>query len=182
MMKGIKYVCKYTLDVSSQDVYIHSTRSIVNTRPGDKASGRSIYKFLQQIVYTLTVALVISCSTPETISRYQEHDKKEQSAQDTTRNDIQDTTKIRHTVINDTTFETKIIRHTVVQNQHQAHSLQEESKQSEASVQDSLTPELMKMALKGFRFAYITAIVIALVFLSIMVLGLIIIIRLIKKG
>lgn len=125
---------------------------------------------------------MISCSTPGTITRHQENDQIERSAQDTTRNDIQDTTKIRHTVINDTTFETKIIRHTVVQNQHQAHSLQENSKQSEATVQDSLTPELMKVALKGFRFAYITAIVIALVFLSVLALGMIIIIRIIKKG
>lgn len=163
-------------------MYIHSTRPIVNTTTGTRDAGCCVYKFLKQIVYTCAALIMISCSTPETITRHQENDQIERSAQDTTRNDIQDTTKIRHTVINDTTFETKIIRHTVVQNQHQAHSLQENSKQSEATVQDSLTPELMKVALKGFRFAYITAIVIALVFLSVLVLGLIIIIRLIKKG
>lgn len=126
--------------------------------------------------------MLIACSTPEQTTQVQEHDQIEQSQQDTTKHDVQDTTEIRHTVINDTTFETKIIRHTVVQDQHQAHSLQEENKQSEATVRDSLTPELMKMVLKGFRFAYITAIVIALVFLLVLVLGLVVILKLAKKG
>lgn len=166
----------------SQAMYIHSTRPFVNTTLRTETSGRSIYKFMINFVYTLTVALLISCSTPEQTTQVQEHDQIEQSRQDTTKHDVQDTTEIRHTVINDTTFETKIIRHTVVQDQHQAHSLQEENKQSEATVRDSLTPELMGMVLKGFRFAYITAIVIALVFLLVLVLGMVVIIRLIKKG
>ena len=166
----------------SQDMYIHSIRSFVNTTLRSEASGRSIYKVLHLIVYTYAALIIISCRTPEQTTQVQEHGQIEQSQQDTTKHDVQDTTEIRHTVINDTTFETKIIRHTVIQDQHQAHSLQEENKQSEATVRDSLTPELMGMVLKGFRFAYITAIVIALVFLLILVLGMVIIIRIIKKG
>ena len=166
----------------SQVMYIQTTRSNVNTTLRTESSGRSIYKFMIHFVYTLTVALLISCSTPEQTTQVQEHNQNRHEEQDTTRNDVQDTTKIKHTVINDTTFETTIIRHTVEQNQHQARSLQNENKQSEATVRDSLTPELMKMVLKGFRFAYITAIVIALVFLLILILGMIIIIKGIKKG
>ena len=165
----------------AQRLYIQTTRSNVNTTLRTEASGRSIYKFMINFVYTLTVALLISCSTPEQTTQVQEHNQNRHEEQDTTRNDVQDTTKIKHTVINDTTFETTIIRHTVEQNQHQARSLQEENKQSEATVRDSLTPELMGMVLKGFRFAYITAIVIALVFLLILILGMIIIIKGIKK-
>lgn len=166
----------------SQDMYIHSTRSFVNTEAFTLERILCIYKFLQKIVYTSTVALLLSCSTPEQITQTQEHKQTKTEENDTTRNDIQDTTKIRHTVINDTTIETTIIRHTVEQNQHQAHSLQDENTQSEATFRDSLTPELMGMVLKGFRFAYITAIVIALVFLIILVLGLVVMIRLMKKG
>lgn len=166
----------------AQRLYIQTTRLTVNTCPGKLKRFCCIYKFLQKIVYTATVGLLISCSTPEQTTQVQEHNQNRHEEQDTTRNDVQDTTKIKHTVINDTTFETTIIRHTVEQNQHQARSLQEENKQSEATVRDSLTPELMKMVLKGFRFAYITAIVIALVFLLVLVLGMVVIIRLIKKG
>lgn len=163
-------------------LYIHTTRSFINTEAFTLERISCIYKFMKKIVYTATVALLISCSTPEQFTQTQEHKQTKTEENDTTRNDIQDTTKIRHTVINDTTIETTIIRHTVEQNQHQAHSLQDENTQSEATFRDSLTPELMEMVLKGFRFAYITAIVIALVFLSILVLGMIIIIRTIKKG
>lgn len=166
----------------AQRLYIQTTRLNVNTCPGKLERISCIYKLLQLIVYTTAGFLLIACRTPEQTTKVQEHDQIEQSHQDTTRSDVQDTTEIRHTVINDTTFETKIVRHTVIQDQHQAHSLQEENKQSEATVRDSLTPELMKMVLKGFRFAYITAIVIALVFLLVLVLGMAIIIRLIKKG
>lgn len=166
----------------AQRLYIQTARSIVNTTFRTEASGCSIYKFMMNFVYTTTWLLLIACSTPEQTTQVQEHNQNRHEEQDTTRNDVQDTTKIKHTVINDTTFETTIIRHTVEQNQHQARSLQEENKQSEATVRDSLTPELMKMVLKGFRFAYITAIVIALVFLLILVLGMIIIIKGIKKG
>lgn len=165
----------------TQRLYIQSTGSSVNTYPGNLKRSFCIYKFLKHFVYTTAGFLLIACSTPESTTQYQEHDQVKNEVQDTTRSDIQDTTQIRHTIINDTTFETKIIRHTVVQDQHQAHSLQEENKQSEATVQDSLTPELMKMALKGFRFAYIAAIVVALVFLSLLVLMIVIIIRQGKK-
>lgn len=166
----------------SQDMYIHSTRSFVNTTRRRLVNSRCIYKFMMKIVYTCAALFIVSCSTPEQFTQTLEHKQTKTEENDTTRNDIQDTTKIRHTVINDTTIETTIIRHTVEQNQHQAHSLQDENTQSEATFRDSLTPELMEMVLKGFRFAYITAIVIALVFLSVMVLGMIIIIRTIKKG
>lgn len=127
-----------------------------------------IYNRLQQFVYTTSRTFIIllfilsGCKSPQTAAEVETRDRSEVSAEEHETNTIDDTTTIRHTIINDTAFETKIIRKVINQRETLAQSLQDNQHQATEKKIDTLTPAIIKLLTKGIAVACIgIAVVIA---------------------
>lgn len=116
-----------------------------------------------ELVFTISL---VSCKTPKMSEVTQERDLIEQTSNEHETSQVDDTTTIRHTVINDTTLETKIIRKTIIQNEKAAQSLQNETHEASRETHDSLTPAIIHKLLIGFAAACIgIAVLVAGVFI-----------------
>lgn len=98
---------------------------------------------------------MISCKAPEKIEKETEQTRTEQQSTQQEKSRVDDTTTIRHKVINDSVLETKIIRNIVTQNEKAAQSLQNETREASRETHDTLTPAIVKLLLKGIVFACI---------------------------
>lgn len=98
---------------------------------------------------------MISCKTPQVTTSETSHTTLRDSTTATVSRDVDDTTTIRHTVINDTVTETKIIRRIREINEASAQSLQEKDQSMASTVKDSLTPALINRIFKGLAVACI---------------------------
>lgn len=168
--------------------YIHLARWICKYMSWWPHTGCSIYIQLQHIVNTsaqilapvftswirnrtrfiviaATIALLSGCQTPEQTTVEETRSTVESSSTNTQKSSIDDTTTIRHTILNDTTVETKIIRRTIYEDHKTAQSLQDSTQTVQKTVTDTLTPDLMKKLLKGLKWTCVAAIFIVLAFL-----------------
>lgn len=106
--------------------------------------------------WAITLALVMaSCKAPEKIEKETEQTRTEQQSTQQEKSRVDDTTTIRHKVINDSVLETKIIRNIVTQTEKAAQSLQNETREASRETHDTLTPAIIKLLLKGIVFACI---------------------------
>lgn len=150
---------------------LYIQQSGVKTTFSPFRSEASIYKFLKQIVNTRSMALLIlggllsACQAPERTIVREQLEQQSDSMTVTRSKSGDDTTTIRHTVINDTTYETKIIRRYHEKSQDLAQSLHKEHSQDLSQEKDTLTPKLLDKVLKGVKYACIAAFVFASVFL-----------------
>lgn len=103
----------------------------------------------------ILIWLMASCKAPEKIEKETEHTRTEQKSTQQEKSRVDDTTTIRHKVINDSVLETKIIRNIVTQNEKAAQSLQNETREASRETHDTLTPAIIKALLKGIAFACI---------------------------
>lgn len=101
------------------------------------------------------VTCLISCKTPQVTTTETAHTTLRDSATATMSHDVDDTTTIRHTIINDTLTETKIIRRIHEINEASAQSLQEKDHAAATSTKDTLTPALVNRIIKGLAVACI---------------------------
>lgn len=112
------------------------------------------------------VLALISCKTPKAVEQSHEENRIEAISEEHETSQIDDTMTIRHSVINDTTLETTIIRKIITQNEKSAQSLQEENREASHQTKDTLTPAIIQKLLKGFAVACIgIAVVVAGFFL-----------------
>lgn len=120
--------------------------------------------------FILILALA-SCKTPKVVEQSHEENRIEAISEEHETSQVDDTTTIRHTVINDTTLETTIIRKILTQNEKSAQSLQEENREASHQTKDTLTPAIIQKLLKGFAVACIgIAVVVAGFFLILLVI------------
>lgn len=105
------------------------------------------------------VSALVSCKTPKVIEQSHEENRIEATSTEHETTQTDDTTTIRHTIINDTTMETTIIRKIVTQNDKSAQSLQEENHEASLQVQDTYTPAIINRLLKGIAVACIGMVV-----------------------
>ena len=103
----------------------------------------------------LLAFFMISCKTPQVTTTETTHAILRNSATATMSHDVDDTTTIRHTIINDTLTETKIIRRIREINEASAQSLQEKDQSMASTTKDSLTPALINRIIKGLAVACI---------------------------
>lgn len=101
------------------------------------------------------VTCLISCKTPQVTTTETAHTILRDSATATASRDVDDTTTIRHTIINDTLTETKIIRRIHEINEASAQSLQEKDQAMATTTKDTLTPALINRIIKGLAVACI---------------------------
>ena len=101
------------------------------------------------------VTCLISCKMPQVTTTETAHTTLRDSATATICHDVDDTTTIRHTIINDTLTETKIIRRIREINEASAQSLQEKDQAMATNTKDSLTPALINRIIKGLAVACI---------------------------
>lgn len=106
-----------------------------------------------------------SCKTPYLTTIEETRQTVEETSTNAEISSLDDTTTIRHSVLNDSTIETKIIRRIIFEDHKTARNLQDSSTTESKTVKDTLTPELMKKLLKGLKWTCVAAICIALVFL-----------------
>ena len=118
----------------------------------------------------MLIATLSGCQTPEQTTVEEARSTVETSSTNNQKSSIDDTTTIRHTILNDTTVETKIIRRTIYEDHKSAQSLQDSTQTAQKTVTDTLTPELMKKLLKGLKWTCVAAIFIILAFLIAFVL------------
>ena len=103
----------------------------------------------------LLAFFMISCKTPQVTTTETAHTTLRDSATATMSHDVDDTTTIRHTIINDTLTETKIIRRIREINEASAQSLQEKDHTEASVTKDTLTPALFNRIIKGLAVACI---------------------------
>lgn len=101
------------------------------------------------------VFFMMSCKTPQVTTTETAHTIQRDSTTATMSHDVDDTTTIRHTIINDTLTETKIIRRIHEINEASAQSLQEKDQAMATSTKDTLTPALFNRIIKGLAVACI---------------------------
>lgn len=166
-MRDLGIFCKYSLDWPLGHVY---TKLVA-------IPACCIYNLLQQFVNTRSIAFIIfilalsGCRSPQIANQAKFHDRLEASAEEHETSTIDDTTTIRHTIINDTAYETKIIRKVINQRETLAQSLQEEQHKSSERKIDTLTPAIIKLLTKGITVACIgIAVVIAGLFIALFVI------------
>lgn len=111
-------------------------------------------KYSNQVLLFLAF-FMISCKTPQVTTTETNHAILRDSTTATISHDVDDTTTIRHTIINDTTTETKIIRRIREINEASAQSLQEKDQSMVSTTKDSLTPALLNRIIKGLAVACI---------------------------
>lgn len=111
-------------------------------------------KYTYPALFLLATCL-ISCKTPQVSTEQSAHTILKDSTTATVSRDVDDTTTIRHTVINDTVTETKIIRRIREINEASAQSLQEKDQAMATNTKDSLTPALINRIIKGLAVACI---------------------------
>ena len=161
---------KYSLDRAPASVY---TKSVATPE-------RCIYNRLKQFVNTssrvscIFILTCAGCKSPQTATEVETQDRTEVSAEKHETNSVDDTMTIRHTIINDTAFETKIVRKVISQRETSAQSLQENQHQATEKKIDTLTPAITKLLIKGIAVACIG---IAVVIAGFLVILLIIIIK-----
>lgn len=136
--------------------------ALINAEKGHFVNTTTV--LVLQLVFTISL---VSCKTPKMSEVTQERDLIEQTSNEHETSQIDDTTTIRHTIINDTTLETKIVRKTIIQNEKAAQSLQEDTHEASREIHDSLTPAIINKLLKGFAVACIgIAVLVAGVFIA----------------
>lgn len=119
----------------------------------------------EKFVNTLSMAslclvlVLVSCKTPKVIDQSHEENRIEATSTEHETTLTDDTTTIRHTIINDTTMETTIIRKTITQNDKTAQNLQKENHEASRQVQDTYTPAIINKLLKGLAVACIGIVV-----------------------
>ena len=111
-------------------------------------------KYTRCALLALATCLV-SCKTPQVTTTETAHTTLRDSTTATMSHDVDDTTTIRHTIINDTLTETKIIRRIREINEASAQSLQEKDHTEASVTKDTLTPALFNRIIKGLAVACI---------------------------
>lgn len=111
-------------------------------------------KYTRCALLALATCLV-SCKTPQVSTDQSSHTTLRDSTTATASRDVDDTTTIRHTIINDTLTETKIIRRIHEVNEASAQSLQEKDHTEASVTKDTLTPALINRIIKGLAVACI---------------------------
>lgn len=109
----------------------------------------------------ITLAFV-GCKSPQTATVAEIRDRSEVSTEEHETSTVDDTITIHHTIINDTAYETKIIRKVINQRETMAQTQQNHKLQATEKKIDTLTPAITKLLIKGITVACIgVAVVIA---------------------
>ena len=123
------------------------------------------------MVPTVITLFLLGCKTPQCTSQTEIQDRSEVTVDKHETNSINDSTTILHTIINDTAYETKIIRKVINQRETSAQLLQDDKHQATEKKIDTLTPAITKLLTKGLTVACIgIAVVIAGFFICLLII------------